>query len=294
VGARARRPHGGGPRSVVDPGEILDDLRVVKDEHELALLRRAAAISVEGQRAAAAAVAPGVGEWAVEAEVDRAFRSRGARGAAFETIVGAGANACVLHYVENACVIGGHDLVLVDAGAEWGLYHGDTTRTYPAAGRFAGAQREVYEVVDAARGAAVGAVRPGAPVADVHAAATRVIVDGLIALGALAGDAERLLEEQAYKPFYPHQTSHWLGLDVHDVGDYAKDGVSRALEPGMVFTVEPGLYFRPAHEGTPERLAGVGVRIEDVVVVTEQGCEVLTSALPTAVEEVEALVRSTL
>ena len=284
---------GSGPRAIVDPGEILDDLRVVKDEHELGLLRRAAAISVEGQRAAAAAVVPGAGEWAVAAEVAHAFRSRGAHGASFETIIGAGANACVLHYVENACIVGQHDLVLVDAGAEYALYHGDITRTYPASGRFGGAQRDVYEVVDAARRAAIDAVRPGAPIGDVHAAATRVIVDGLIALGALAGEAGELLEEQAYKPFYPHQTSHWLGLDVHDVGDYAKNGVSRTLEPGMVFTVEPGLYFRAGQEGTPERLTGIGVRIEDDVVVTEQGCEVLTAALPTEADEVEALVRST-
>ncbi|HUF75312.1 MAG TPA: aminopeptidase P N-terminal domain-containing protein [Longimicrobiales bacterium] len=283
---------GGGPRAVVDPGEILDDLRVVKDEHERGLLRQAAALSVEGQRAAAAAVAPGAGEWAVEAELDRALRARGARGAAFETIVGSGANACVLHYVENACIIGQDDLVLVDAGAEHGLYHGDVTRTYPAAGRFTGAQREVYEVVDAARRAGVDAVRPGASIGDVHAAATRAVVEGLVSLGAVRGDVDALIEEQAHKPFYPHQTSHWLGLDVHDVGDYAKDGVSRALEPGMVFTVEPGLYFRADHEGTPERLAGIGVRIEDDVVVTERGCEVLTGGLPTAVDDVEALVRS--
>jgi Xaa-Pro aminopeptidase len=281
---------GTGPRGVVDPGEILDDLRVVKDEHELGLLRQAAELSVAGHRAAAVTVAPGVGEWAVEAEVDRAFRAGGGHGAGFETIVGAGVNACVLHYVENACIIGRHDLVLVDAGAEHRLYHGDITRTYPAAGRFTGAQREVYEIVEAARRAAIDAVRPGARIGDVHRAATGVLVDGLLALGVLAGDAQGILASESHKPFYPHQTSHWLGLDVHDVGDYARNGASRELEPGMVLTVEPGLYFRPGHEGTPEALSGIGVRIEDDVVVTADACEVLTSALPTAADDVEAFV----
>ncbi len=291
-----RRAHGArtgtGPLGIVDPGAILDGLRLVKDAHELALLRRAAELTVEGHRAAAGAIAPGEGEWTVEAALHAAFRGAGAGGAGYESIVGSGANACVLHYVDNASVIGRDELVLIDAGAEYGLYHGDVTRTYPASGRFTPLQREVYEVVEAARVAAVGAVRPGAPIADVHAAATRVLVDGLVALGALAGDAEQLIREEKHKPFYPHQTSHWLGLDVHDPGDYARDGASRSLEPGMVLTIEPGLYFRPDHEDTPARLAGIGVRIEDDVAVTEDGCEVLTRALPSAADEVESLVRS--
>jgi Xaa-Pro aminopeptidase len=206
--------------------------------------------------------------------------------------VGAGANACVLHYVENASVIERDALVLIDAGAEHGLYHGDVTRTYPASGRFTGAAREVYEFVEAARAAAVAAVRPGAPIADVHTAATRVLVDGLVQLRVLEGDVDQLIQDEKHKPFYPHQTSHWLGLDVHDPGDYARDGVSRKLEPGMVFTIEPGLYFRPDHELTPARFAGIGVRIEDDVAVTVEGCEVLTSTLPTAAGDIEALVRS--
>jgi len=281
---------GSGPRTVVDPGQILDELRLVKDEHELERLRRAAALTVEGQRAAASALAPGTGEWAVEAEVERAFRAGGALGAGFETIVGSGANACVLHYVTNACIVGTDDLVLVDAGAELALYHGDVTRTYPASGRFTDAQRAVYDVVEAARCAAVEAVRPGALVSDVHATATRVLVEGLVGLGVLSGQPEDLIALEAHKAFYPHQTSHWLGLDVHDVGDYAKDGSPRRLEPGMVLTVEPGLYFRPGHDATPGRLAGIGVRIEDDVVVTAEGREVLSAALPTGAEEVAALV----
>jgi len=281
---------GTGPTSLADPGLILDDLRVVKDAHEIALLKKAAEASVTGHRAAAALIAGDVGEWTVEAALHAAFRSGGGGGPAYESIVGSGDHACVLHYVENAGVIGKDALVLVDAGAEYGLYHGDVTRTYPASGSFSGARRDVYDIVEAARAAAVDAVRPGATVADVHSAATRVLVKGLVSLGVLKGRVDKLISEEKHKPFYPHQTSHWLGLDVHDPGDYARDGLSRMLEPGMVFTVEPGLYFRRDHEATPQGLAGIGVRIEDDVLVTKKGCDVLTRGLPTAPAEVAALV----
>jgi Xaa-Pro aminopeptidase len=284
---------GTGPRAVVDPGEILDDLRLIKDDHELGLLRRAAEVTIEGHLAAAAHIATGEGEWAVEAVLHASFRSSGGGGPGYESIVGAGVNACVLHYVDNSSVIGEDALVLIDAGAEYGFYNGDVTRTYPAGGRFVGAQREIYEIVEAARSAAVAAVKPGCPVSGVHEAATRVLVEGLVALGILTGDVGELIAAESHKPFYPHQTSHWLGLDVHDPGDYARNGVSRSLEPGMVLTVEPGLYFRPSHEKTPARFAGIGIRIEDDVVVTETGPEVLTASLPTAPDDVAALVRST-
>jgi Xaa-Pro aminopeptidase len=281
---------GGGPRAVVDPGEILDELRLIKDDHEIGLVRRAVELSVLGHRSAARTIAAGVGEWEVEAEVDRAFRLAGARGPAYETIVGSGVNACVLHYVENASIIGAGDLVLVDAGAELGLYHGDVTRTYPASGRFTSEQRDVDDVVEAALRAGIAAALPGARVGDVHDATTRVIVDGLVSLGALRSRPAEILEMQAHKPFFPHQTSHWLGLDVHDSGDYAKDGTSRRLEPGMVLTVEPGLYFRAGLPETPGPLAGIGVRVEEDVLVTAAGCEVLSRALPTAAGDVESLV----
>lgn len=290
VHARARGARSGsGPRGITDPGEIFDDLRLIKDDVEIDRLRRAAEISVEGHLAGAGAVGPGTGEWVVEAAVEGAFRAAGAKGPGFETIVGAGVNACVLHYVDNSATIGEGDLVLVDAGAEYGLYHGDITRTYPASGRFSGRQKEVYDLVEAGRGAGVSAVMPGATMAEVHAAVVRVLVDGLIGLGVLEGAVDDLIEAGAHKSFFPHQTSHWLGLDVHDPGDYAKDGVSRTLRPGMVFTVEPGLYF-----GSDQATAfsGIGVRIEDDILVTEKGCEVLTAALPTARSEVEALVGS--
>jgi Xaa-Pro aminopeptidase len=282
---------GTGPRGIVDPGEILDDLRLVKDDLEVERLRRAAAISVVGHLAGAAAIRPGAGEWLVEAAVDGAFRSAGARGPGFETIVGTGANACVLHYVANSATIAEGDLVLVDAGAEAALYHGDMTRTYPASGRFSAPQRSVYDLVERARLAAVEAVRPGATIADVHGAAVAVLAAGLVDLGALDGSADDAVESGAVKRFFPHQTSHWLGLDVHDPGDYARAGRSRTLEPGMVFTIEPGLYFgRGAAEDGAAPYRGIGVRIEDDVLVTPDGCEVLGVGLPTAAADVEALV----
>lgn len=291
--ARSRGPRKGtGPRGVVDPGEVLDDLRLVKDRLELDAIRRACAITAEGHRAGARTIAPGTGEWAVEAAIEAAFRTAGAEGPGFGTIVGGGSNACVLHYVRNGDVLKDGDLVLVDAGARAGLYSGDVTRTYPVSGELHGPHRDVYELVDAARAAAIGATRPGGTIADVHDAAVRVLVAGLVDLGVLDGEIDDLVEGEAHNAFFPHQTSHWLGLDVHDPGDYARDGESRRLEPGMVFTVEPGLYFRPDFEGAADSdLQGIGVRIEDDVAVTDDGHEVLTADVPTAPGDVERLVR---
>lgn len=291
--ARARGPRtGSGPRGVMDPGQILDELRLRKDAYEIACLRAAAALSMEGHRAATADIRAGVGEWAVEATVNATFRKGGGSGPGYETIVGSGPNACVLHYVANSRTLRAGDLVLVDAGAELNLYQGDITRTYPVDGAFSGEQRAVYEVVDRARAAAVEAAAPGATVADVHAAAVRVMVEGLVSLAVLEGDVDDLVAEDAHRPWFPHQTSHWIGLDVHDPGDYARKGTPRPLEPGMAFTVEPGLYFPVGSEKGAARFAGIGVRVEDDVVVTETGHENLTAALPTAADEIEALVRS--
>ena len=284
----ARR--GTGPRAVVDPGEVLDDLRLLKDAEEMKCIRRAAAITVEAFRAALAATRPGTGEWELEAVLDGALRRAGAEGPGYDTIVGGGANACVLHYVENACTLKADDLVLVDAGAAVNLYHADVTRTFPVSGRFVGERRAVYELVEAARAAALAAVRPGSTVGAVHDAAVAVVADGLMQLGVLDSDPATLVGEERHKPFYPHQTCHWLGLDVHDPGDYERAGAARVLEPGMVFTIEPGLYFRPGLEGGAARFEGIGVRVEDDVLVTEQGCENLTAALPTSADEVAALV----
>jgi Xaa-Pro aminopeptidase len=288
--ARARGPRRGtGPRAIVDPGEALDELRLRKDVREIERLRSAAALTLEGHHVAASVIGPGRGEWAVQAAIDGCFRRGGASGPAYETIVGSGANACVLHYVANRREMQHGELVLIDAGAELALYAGDVTRTYPVGGRFSAAQRAVYDVVEAARAEAVARVAPGVSMAEVHDAAVRTLVDGLVSLGVLHGAPLDLIEGGAHRPFYPHQTSHWLGLDVHDPGNYARAGVPRALDPGMVFTVEPALYFRPDVEGGAAPYAGLGVRIEDDVLVTRNGCENLTAAFPTAAEEIEAL-----
>ena len=286
-GARA----GTGPRGVVDPGEILDELRLRKDVHEIQRMRAAAELTLEGHRAGARVIRVGAGEWEVQAAIDAAFRAGGGSGPGYETIVGSGPNACVLHYVANARLIEGGDLVLVDAGAEFALYQGDVTRVYPASGTFTVEQRAVYEVVDAARVAGLARVAPGASVADVHRSAVEVLAEGLVALGVLPGPADDVVAQESYRALFPHQTSHWLGLDVHDPGDYTVGGASRVLEPGMVLTVEPGLYFPVGSEGGAARFAGMGVRLEDDILVTEGGGELLTGALPTAMDAIEGLMR---
>jgi Xaa-Pro aminopeptidase len=287
--ARAKGPREGrGPRGIVDPGEILDELRMRKDRWEVDALREAAAVTVAGFREGLARVGPGVGEWEVEAEVDAGFRRRGAAGPAFATIVGSGPNACTLHYVENSRRMEAGELVLIDAGAERRMYPGDVTRTVPVSGIFSTEQAEVYRVVEEARSRAVATVAPGVTVAEVHRTALLVLVRGLVELGVLGGDPAALVETKAHERYFPHRTSHWLGLDTHDVGDYARNGVATALEPGMVLTVEPGLYFPVSGGGSA--FEGIGVRIEDDVLVTEGGREVLTGELPTMVDEVSSLV----
>jgi Xaa-Pro aminopeptidase len=290
-GRKSRQRKGRGPHALVDPGAILDDMRLRKDEAEIHLLREAARITVEGFREAAAAIRPGAGEWAVEAALEAGFRRRGAAGPAFPTIAAAGANATVLHYIENASRLRDGELILLDGGARSSMYCGDISRTFPVNGRFSPAQRDLYDAVLAARHAGIAAVRPGATVAEIHRAALRSLVGALVEHGLLRGVADELVEdEQAYKPFFPHQTSHWLGLDVHDVGDYTVDGRPRPLQPGMVLTIEPGLYLPAAATDVPPELRGTGIRIEDDVLVTAEGCEVLTAALPAAADAVEGMV----
>lgn len=279
---------GAGPRSVIDPGVILDDMRVRKDSFEIEAIRRACGVTVAGFNQAISSVAPGVGEWELEAAMDGTFRKLGGTGSAFETIVGSGENACVLHYTANARTLGDGDLVLLDAGAEVGMYSGDVSRTVPASGRFTAPQRDVYRIVERAREEAVAAIRPGVRFGEVHLAAVRVIVEGLRDIGVLEGAMEELLETEAHKPFFPHRTSHWLGLDTHDVGGYGAGGRSRVLEEGMVMTVEPGLYFPT--EAEAHGFGGIGVRIEDDVLVTENGSEILNTGLPTDEHEIEDLV----
>ncbi len=292
-GRAARQRTGRGARTLLDPGALLDEMRLFKDAHELALMREAARISVEAFRECAATVREGAGEWEVQAALESGFRRRGADGPAFETIVASADNATVLHYVANDRIMGAGELLLVDAGASWQGYAADITRTFPVSGRFSPAQRAIYEAVLAAHQAAIAACRPGAPTDGVHRAAVRALVGGLVEQGLLRGVVDELVEqEQAYKPYYPHKTSHWLGLDVHDVGDYARAGASRPLEPGMVLTVEPGLYLPADAEDVPEALRSTGIRIEDDVLITETGAEVLTSALPAGIDDIERMVRA--
>jgi Xaa-Pro aminopeptidase len=280
---------GTGPYGVMDPGQILSSMRRVKDRNEVAAIREAVGVTVQGFRAALQATAPGVTEREIQALLESTFLIAGAERPAFATIVGSGANACVLHYVENGRRVEEGDLVLIDAGAEKGLYSGDVTRTVPASGRFSGEQRAVYEVVLEAQRAALETVAPGIPVDRIHRAAVRKLIEGLLGLGVLRGNLDELVSEKAHEPYFPHQTSHWLGLDVHDTGDYVAGGESVLLEPGMVLTVEPGLYL-PRNDDHLAGFAGIGVRTEDDVLVTEEGAEVLSAELPTDPSELEPLV----
>ncbi len=293
-GFRRTRPRSGkGPLVVRDPDTLLPFMRMVKEPAELDLHRRAAAISAEAHRAAMCAARPGIGEWELESVLDSHFRASGGTGPAYPTIVGSGAGATVLHYVSNDRRAREGQLVLIDAGAEVGMYAGDITRTFPVSGRFTPAQRAVYEIVLEAEEAGIAAVRPGESVLAAHDAAVRVLTRGMVELGLLTGDVDTLIREGAFRRFYMHQTSHWLGLDVHDVGPYRHaDGEPVILEPGMVLTVEPGIYVPESADDVPAELRGIGVRIEDNVIVTADGHEVTTRDVPVAVEEVEALVGS--
>jgi Xaa-Pro aminopeptidase len=279
------------PSEIADPRALVHEMRLVKDDAELAIMRRAAAISCEAHHEAAKLAHGGHYEYELEAVIDYTFRRRGATGPAYTTIIGGGPNACILHYVSNDQKLDDGRLVLIDAGCELEGYASDVTRTYPVGGRFEGPARAVYEAVLDAQRAALAMVRPGATLKQVHDASVRRLTENLVELGLLAGGADGLIESEAYKSYYMHQTSHWLGLDVHDVGAYTIDGRPRPLEPGIVFTVEPGLYVAPDDEKAEPRFRGIGVRIEDDVLVTHDGCEVLTAAIPKDPEDVEAWVQ---
>lgn len=278
------------PHEFRDVHLLLDEMRLIKDADEVATMRRAARISAGAHRRAMRAVRPGCSEHEIEAELMHEFRRHGAQAPAYTPIVAGGARACVLHYVQNDAVLRDGDLLLIDAGCELDGYASDITRTFPVNGRFTAAQRAAYELVLAAQEAAIAAVRPGHSWIAPHEAAVGVLARGMIDLGLLTGTVEEALEKESYKKFYMHRTGHWLGLDVHDAGNYRRDGQWRALEPGMVLTVEPGCYIR-GDESVPERFNGIGIRIEDDVLVTPSGCEVLTRDAPKRVADIEALVQ---
>lgn len=289
-GRRLRARKGTGPSMVADPGVVLDTMRLRKDPAEIARMREAARISVAAFAEALTGVREGVGEWEVEAALEAGFRSRGANGSAFATIVAAGVNACTLHYSANSARIGANDLVLVDAGAEFDFYAADITRTVPASGQLDDTRHQVYGVVRDAHRAAVAACVPGATLDEVHQAAVRVVAAGLVAMGILKGTVDEVLDKRSYRRFFPHRTSHWLGLDTHDAGPYRhRDGPVK-LEPGMVFTVEPGLYFAPGSGPGQPGLEGTGIRLEDDVLVTRKGVEVLTAGLPVDLDVLRELM----
>ena len=289
---RSRSKLGAVPAAEIrDPRAIVHEMRLIKQEAELEIMRRAADISHEAHAEAARLARPGRYEYELEATLQWVFRRRGGSGPAYNSVVAGGANAATLHYVRNDQVLREGELVLVDAGAELDHFASDVTRTYPVGGRFRGPGRAVYEVVLAAQEAALAACRPGATLPEIHRAALRELVEGMVSLELLSGTVEDLIEKQAYQPYYMHGTSHWIGLDVHDVGTYARGETHRTLEPGMVFSVEPGLYVAPDAEDAPAELRGIGVRIEDDVVITPDGYENLNSAIPRRPDDVEAWAR---
>ncbi len=280
------------PREIRDLRAVLDGMRLIKDSSEIGTMRRAAAISSAGHARAMRHCRPGMAEYELEAELTHEFRRRGAAGHAYTPIVAGGANACVLHYIENDRILPENALVLIDAGCELDGYAADITRTFPVNGRFSPAQRDCYEIVLAAQEAAIAAVRPGASFMAYHEAAVRILAQGMADLKLLPGSVDAVIESESYKRFYMHRTGHWLGLDVHDAGEYKEDregGEWIKLAPGMTLTVEPGLYIRPAAD-IPQELHGIGIRIEDDVLVTTGGCEVYTDA-PKTVADIEDVMR---
>ncbi len=281
------------PAVIHDVRARLDEMRLVKDDHEIALMQKAAAIACTAHRRAMQFAAPGKFEYEVEAEFLHEFRRHGSQYPAYSPIVAGGANACILHYVENNQPLKAGDLLLIDAGCEIDGYASDITRTFPVSGRFSGPRADVYQLVLAAQAAAIAAIRPGATFLDPHSAAVRVLAQGMLDLKLLAGNLDGVIETEAYKRFYMHRTGHWLGMDVHDAGTYRSgpgDSDWRVLAPGMLLTVEPGCYIRPADD-VPEAFWNIGVRIEDDVLVTASGCENITAAAPKTIADIEALMR---
>jgi len=280
------------PTELITSDRVIHEQRLIKGKAELRTMRRAAAISAAGHRLLMQRCRPGMSEQQLEALFVGACAERGARFQAYPPIVGGGHNACVLHYVSNDAELNDGDLVLVDAGCELDGYASDITRTFPVNGRFTDPQRALYALVLEAQRAAIAAVKPGRRWSAPHDAALKVLTRGLVELGLIEGtpeDVPQLIKDEKYKPFYMHRTGHWLGMDVHDVGSYKVDGKWRRLEPGMVLTVEPGLYVAP-DAGAPAQYRGIGIRIEDDVLVTEDGHEVLSRAAPKAIDEIEALM----
>jgi Xaa-Pro aminopeptidase len=279
------------PQTIVDPGTIVHELRVFKSPEELDIMQTAADIAAEAHCEAMKAAKPGMQEYQIEALIEQIFRQRGAAGPAYTSIVGGGANATVLHYINNDGELRDGDLLLVDAGAEYKGYASDITRTFPINGRYTKPQREIYDLVLKAQMACVEMVRPGVTHEQLKQHSIEVLTEGMVELGLLKGKTDELIKEKKYEKFYMHGLGHMLGIDVHDVGRYYFGKESRALEPGVVMTVEPGLYIAPNTDDVPEKYLGIGVRIEDDVLCTNNGPRVLTTKVPKHAEEIEALMK---
>jgi len=264
-------------------------MRLFKSDYELDIMRRAAEISAGAHKRAMQITRPKMREYEVEAELLHEFYRNGSQAPAYTSIVAGGANACVLHYVANNAQLNNGELLLIDAGCELNGYASDITRTFPVNGKFSAAQKDLYELVLASQAAAIEKIRPGSHWNEPHEAALDVLIRGFIDFGLCKGSPESVLESGDYRRFYMHRTGHWLGLDVHDAGEYKRDGEWRALEPGMTLTVEPGCYVRPA-ENVPEHFWNIGIRIEDDALVTASGCEIITAAAPKTVADIEALM----
>jgi len=277
------------PDEFISLNHLLHEMRLFKSRDEVSLMRKAAKIAASAHKRAMRVCKPGMMEYQIEAEILHEFMLNGARSPAYPSIVGGGANSCILHYTENSDELKDGDILLIDAGAEYGNYASDISRTFPVNGTYSREQRQIYELVLDANLAAINEVKPGNHWNDPHDTAVNVLTEGLLSLGILKGKLSALIKEQAYKKYFMHRTGHWLGMDVHDVGDYKLDGEWRNLEPGMVTTIEPGLYFQP-HKGLSSKWWNIGVRIEDDVLVTRDGNEVMTRDVPKAVDEIEALM----
>lgn len=277
------------PAQVIQLDRILDEMRLHKSTQEIELMQIASTISAQAHTRAMQAVKPGMMEYALEAELNYIFGQNGCV-PSYNSIVGGGANGCILHYVENDKVLKDGDLVLIDAACEYQLYASDITRTFPVNGKFSPEQKALYNVILKAQLAAIDAVRIGNSYKEPHRIAVRILVQGLLDLGLMQGDIEQIIESESFHQFYMHGTGHWLGMDVHDVGSYKIEGEWRAYEEGMTVTVEPGLYIAPDDETVDAKWRGIGIRIEDDVVVTKNGPRVLTAAVVKTVEEIEALM----
>ncbi|HIN90870.1 MAG: Xaa-Pro aminopeptidase [Pseudohongiellaceae bacterium] len=281
------------------PGEflmldhLLHELRLIKSTNEIKLMQQAAKISAEGHKRAMAYCRPGIREYELEAELLHAFTRNGSRAPAYTSIVATGDNACILHYIENDSEVKAGDLVLIDAGCEYGHYASDITRTFPANGKFSPEQKAIYNIVLKAQLAAIEAIRPGVPWDEPHNISVKIITQGLVRLGIMNGRPSQLIKSEAYRDFYMHRIGHWIGMDVHDVGDYKIDDDWRLLEPGMVTTVEPGIYISPSNKKVPKKWRGIGVRIEDDVLITRNGNKVLSAGIPKTIQEIESFMAQT-